>query len=170
MRLTTDIRLLTLSSRFLETGGNGIAMGDGITQFFGTVGLEDIGPDFVLSHELAHHIQYEMNLLGGEQTPENTRKAELMADYLATYFSAHPKGGVFDEDGLFKGAASAFNVGDCSFESNGHHGTPNQREEAVLLAVDLIASTRDNERILSTGDVVASFNEIYDDLLAPDAV
>lgn len=112
-----------------------------------------------------------MNLLGGMPTPESTRKGELMADYLAAYFCAHSKGGVFDDlEGLFQGAAAAFNVGDCSFDSPGHHGTPNQRETAVVLAVDLIASTRDNERILSTAEVVASFNEIYEDIVAADAV
>ena len=146
-------------------------MGDGLTQFFESVGLQDIGPDYVLGHEMAHHIQYESGLLGGPQTPESTREGELMADYLAAYFSAHPKGGVFtDIEGLYKGAAAAFNVGDCGFDSPGHHGTPNQRENAVLFAVDLIDSTADDDRILSSAEVITAFYEIYADLLAPDAL
>ena len=152
-------------------GGNGIAIGDGITQFFGTVGLEDIGPDYVLFHEMAHHIQYESGTFdNSDNWAEGSRKSELMADYLAAYYAFHSRGGTFESPArLEKVAAAAFNTGDCDFYSFDHHGTPNQRAKAVEFAVDLIDSMNDSEQILSTAEVIGAFNERYEELVAPDA-
>jgi hypothetical protein len=103
--------------------------GDGILVGLRATGFGDVGPEAVMSHEMAHHVQYENNTFATNPPgPEGTRRTELMADAFGTYAGAHKKGLSKPTNEIEKWANSFYEVGDCSFDDPGHHGTPNQRK------------------------------------------
>jgi len=145
-------------------------MGDGIVQYLEFSGLGDAGPDFVLFHEFGHHVQIANGVFDDlENIPEHTRYTELMADALAAYYAHHPRGATFQTKRIVECARAAFSVGDCSFGSPGHHGTPNQREKAVHFAVDLIDGNSKKGHILTSAEFIGLFDSVYDIIVAPDA-
>ncbi|WP_225077158.1 hypothetical protein, partial [Streptomyces sp. CoT10] len=105
-----------------------IIMGDGIMQGMTEVGLGDVAPRAIVGHEFGHHVQYQNNLFESDLAgPEATRRTELMADAFGTYYLTHARGEALNAARLLKSEKSFYQVGDCSFTSSGHHGTPNQR-------------------------------------------
>ena len=121
--------------------GAGIAMGDGIVSFLEDIGYGDGGPEYVLFHEFGHQVQFGSGVFDSppfDNDPENTRRTELMADALAAYYGHHPRGATFQTKRVEAMSESAFAVGDCFYDSPGHHGTPNQRAKAVKFATDLV--------------------------------
>jgi len=117
-----------------------IVIGEGILEVFDILGYGETTPGYVYAHEFGHHIQFERDLLGINATliqsnPFDVREIELMADAFAGYFLAHPKGGNFNTSMVHELLQDAFVIGDCVFnatENTGSHGTPNQRERAVM--------------------------------------
>jgi len=162
---------------FASTWGaqNTIAMGDGMTQFFETVGLETVGPEYVLYHEFAHHVQFATNA-GYRGSPERSRRTELMADFLAGYYATHYFGSLSVEEtdrseNIIMASMAAYNAGECAFHSPGHHGTPNQRKRAILTAKEVIESESDRTEIIPARELIAKFDEIYEKkIVVPDAV
>jgi hypothetical protein len=75
-------------------GGSSIVMGDGLRMFLESAETDDSGPDFIFFHEFAHQVQFGNNIDFGN-SPEDTRRAELMADALAAYFGHSPSGASF---------------------------------------------------------------------------
>ena len=113
-----------------------VVMGDGIFAGFEGIGLGDVAPDFILAHEMAHQVQYELGIFS-DDTPEGTRRTELMADGWAAYETAHARGATFRTKRLLDAVATPFNSGDCAFDDPNHHGTPDQRRRSASWGIDL---------------------------------
>lgn len=147
-----------------------IVMGEGIVEANDWMGLGSVGSQAVLSHEFAHHVQYEEGLFDADLPPnEATRRTELMADAYASYFSAHRKGLNLRKDVILTVQESFYAVGDCSFSSGGHHGTPNQRLRAAEWGADLAISARKQGHVLSLDELLARFEAQLPIIVAPDA-
>jgi hypothetical protein len=123
-------------------------LGDGILDFTDSLGLGEVGPDYIHAHEFGHAIQFIMDLenVSGDieayieiedaYSPADDRRNELEADAMAAYALAHEQGRNFELQ-LLRDAAKAGNaVGDCDVNGDDHHGTPEQRECAVLWGAD----------------------------------
>ena len=99
-----------------------IMMGDGYFEFQKSMGIGSEGPEYALSHEHAHHLQFTLGL-----SSQTARRQELMADALSAYFLSHATGGDMTGDELSNIHSIAYSVGDCAIYNDGHHGTPQQR-------------------------------------------
>lgn len=143
--------------------------GDGILEGLKATGYSDVGPESVLSHEMAHHVQYENGTFTGEETPEATRRTELMADGFGTYAGAHKKGLNSPPAEIEKWAKSFYEVGDCSFDSPGHHGTPNQRQASSAWGAAQYVDQADPEEIQGSLPLQQKFDAALPDLTKPDA-
>jgi hypothetical protein len=134
-----------------------IVMGDGILEAFTAVGYGDVAPQAILAHEFGHHIQFELNLFTDEDTPEATRRTELMADAYAAYYLSHARGASMQWKRVKQFLQVFFNIGDCSFESSGHHGTPTQRMAAAEWAYNLANSAQKQGHILTAQEFTKLF-------------
>ena len=92
-----------------------------------------------------------------------------MADAYASYFSAHRQGLNLRKDVILKVQESFYNVGDCSFESPGHHGTPNQRLAAAEWGADLAISAQKQGHVLTVDELTELFEAQLPIFLEPDA-
>jgi hypothetical protein len=95
----------------------------------------------VLSHEFGHLLQYlvmqnprsnKMMKVASDLSNSKTRDIELQADALAGWIFgiATIKGLGFDDNDLTAILNRVYSLGDFSFNSEQHHGTPNQRVNA----------------------------------------
>jgi uncharacterized protein len=82
---------------------------------------------YILAHEYAHAAQTV-----GEFRPQNITKIELQADCLAGFYMGAMPNVTFDRQDIEQIAQIAYRVGDYEFNNRQHHGTPEQRAEAVL--------------------------------------
>jgi hypothetical protein len=137
-----------------------LVMGDGILHAYDSFGLGDVGPRVVMGHEFAHHVQFELGVFdsGPTDPSEATRRTELMADGMASYHATHKKGLALNRKRVTDALLSFFTVGDCAFDSPGHHGTPLQRERAADWGADLAAAARPRSLVLSPAEVIARFD------------
>ena len=143
-----------------------IVIGDGVLAGLEAIGLGDVAPGFVHAHEFAHHVQHEVGVLGGDiPSPEATRRVELMADALGAYEVAHVRGATFRTKRLVGAIAIAFNNGDCGFESDNHHGTPEQRAHAVEWGVRVATADTPRATVMPPADLVDRFDAALPDLL-----
>jgi hypothetical protein len=62
-----------------------------------------------------------------------------------------------------------FDIGDCAFDDDGHHGTPNQRMKAAKFGFDVAESAKQKGKVLSSAEFHALFVKEYPKLIAPDA-
>lgn len=158
------------SDGFATTFRNLIVIGDGIVDM-----LADAGPDKeiiwtgVLAHEWAHQIQFKNMTAwypnGAGATPaEATRYTELEADFLAAYFMTHKRGATYNSKRVAQFLELYFQIGDCSFASSGHHGTPLQRRAAAELGFRLADEAQKQGHILTPQQAheyfVANFNSL----------
>ena len=107
-----------------------------------------------------------------ENTPEGSRFFELMADAFAGYFLHHPRGMSRQTKNIKDAVQASYNLGDCGFSSNGHHGTPLQRERTTEWAVSLVdedPAGPGKAKILTADEFIAKFTEVYTSLVSPDA-
>jgi hypothetical protein len=148
-----------------------IVMGEGLLD-----GLLDIGiggkegPDNVLAHEFAHHVQYEIGaFLEGPPTPEGTRRTELMADSFAAYYGAHALGNTFQAKRFADVMTASYEIGDCAFSSTNHHGTQLQREHAAAWGGWVADSQQKMGHKNGAVDMMDMFDAILPLLVAPDA-
>lgn len=147
-----------------------IVMGDGIIKATEAMGLGKTGPQAILAHEFAHHVQFEEGLFDSDlPAPEATRRTELMADAYAAYFSAHRKGLNLRKDVILEVQESFYAVGDCGFDNPGHHGTPNQRLAAAEWGADLAISTQKQGHVIELDTLHEMFEAQLPILVAPDA-
>jgi hypothetical protein len=145
-----------------------IIYGDGMLDFAEYIDVEDAGPDFFLSHEFAHLLQYNLGgVISAERTAESTRHSELMADALSAYYLAHEDGAFLRDGAIEELTVAAFSTGDCDFDRSSHHGTPNQRKGAAAYGAAL--ATEDQSTILSPKGFVDRFDADYVILIAPDS-
>jgi hypothetical protein len=144
-----------------------LVFGDGILRALEGIGLSDAGPQAVMGHEFGHHVQYELDH-AFPGTPEGTRHTELEADAMATYFVTNKKGMARNERRVVNSIVAFYAVGDCSFDSPGHHGTPNQRRKAAEWGAGLARQTAASA-VLSSATVVSRFEAQLPTILLPDA-
>ncbi len=140
-----------------------LIMGDGIIEAYDAIGLGDVGVRVILAHEFGHHVQYELGVFdtGPTDPAEATRRTELMADAMAAYFGTHKQGLALNKKRVADALLSFYTVGDCQFNSPGHHGTPLQRQRAADWGADLAAAAKPRSFILPP----ATFVELFDQAL-----
>ncbi|RJK94772.1 hypothetical protein [Vallicoccus soli] len=147
-----------------------IVFGDGILAFLEHLRIADVGARAILAHEFAHHVQFEQDLFDSPLTgPEATRRTELMADAFATYFATHKRGLTLNAKRLLQVERSFFEVGDCSFESDGHHGTPAQRLRASQWGADVARSAQKQGHVLPSLVLAGRFEAALPGFVRPDA-
>jgi predicted metalloprotease len=89
---------------------------------------------YVVAHEYGHNIQQESGQLAGRVSALPT---ELNADCLAGTWGHWEYGqGKMDDAGVKQVLDAALAVGDFDFMSPQHHGTPQQRRDALLTGFD----------------------------------
>ena len=164
---------LTSSDGFAWTLGgglSGIVIGDGLIELVASVGTEEkIGWTTVLSHEWAHQVQYQYDYIEYWQgqfnnAPEITRAIELEADFVSSYYMTHKRGATYNMKRIEQYLRNFFEIGDCSFTSSGHHGTPRQRMEASYSGNELAKSAQKKGKILSPEEIHMAFVEVLDDI------
>ena len=147
-----------------------VVIGDGFLDALSAMGLDDVGAPVVLAHEYAHQIQTESNLFDSPLTgPEATRRAELMADAYAGYFAVHPRGLSLNAKRVVDVQQTFYELGDCSFDDLGHHGTPDQGRRASTWAADLAAGARPKGHILPAETFATLFDAQLPAIVSPDA-
>lgn len=144
-----------------------IIIGEGMLQIFNEVGLGASSRKFLHAHEFAHQVQFEVEELNPDPLPEDTRRLELMADAFGAYYCAHRRGGRMRSNNILEVFNTAFNLGDCLFESVNHHGTPLQREASAEWGASLATSGR--PVVLSAETLFELFDAELPSLVAPDA-
>jgi predicted metalloprotease len=120
---------ITIAERFADgiySGGLDRALPGSAQGFGGTMG--DFAVAYVVAHEYGHQIQDELGVFDRNVPTVNT---ELQADCYAGNWAKS----AYDEDRLDDGDIqealnAALAVGDFDFGNAGHHGTPEQREDA----------------------------------------
>ena len=95
---------------------------------------------------------------GPTDPAEATRRTELMADSMASYFATHKRGLALNSKRVADALLSFYTVGDCSFASPGHHGTPLQRQRAADWGADLAAAAQPRSSVLPAAVVVETFD------------
>ena len=146
-----------------------LIFGDGILDALQYMGIGDIGPRAVMGHEFGHHVQYEDNLFDSPLTgAEATRRTELMADAFGTYFATHARGLALNTKRVLTVEKSFYEVGDCSYTSPGHHGTPNQRLRSATWAAGIADAARPQGHILPSLTFARMFDDKLPELVAPD--
>lgn len=159
---------------FSTTTTNLIVLGDGIIQTLAEAGVDnDIVVSGILSHEWVHQIQvnnapdwYGFELAERPNTAEFTRLMELEADFFTGYYLTHKRGGTYNWKRVAEFLELFYNIGDCSFTSPGHHGTPNQRLAASRLGSIIADETLPKGHILSADELHSLFLAGYDDIIA----
>lgn len=148
-----------------------IVMGDGIMQGMAAIGLGEVGPRAILGHEFGHTVQFAGGLFDNTDLTgaEATRRTELMADAFGLYYLTHARGEALNAKRLLPSVQTFYQVGDCSFASDGHHGTPNQRMAASQWASDLANAALPQGHIQPSLGLAARFDAKLPDLVAPDA-
>jgi hypothetical protein len=147
------------SDPFIASLPDKLVFGDGILEAYDAIGLGDVGPRVIMGHEFAHHVQYELGTFdtGPTDPAAATRRTELMADAMASYYATHKKGLALNSKRVVDALLSFYTVGDCVFTSPGHHGTPLQRERAAQWGVDLAAAAQKKGHVLPAERVIELF-------------
>lgn len=136
-----------------------IVMGDGIMEAFTAIGFNDVAPQGILAHEFGHQIQFQLNLFSnGPRTPEATRRTELMADAYAAYYLSHARGASMQWKRVQQFLQVFYNIGDCSFSSTGHHGTPAQRMAAAEFGYNVANDAQKQGKILTAQE----FDQLFE--------
>jgi hypothetical protein len=154
------------------TVGKKIVMGDGILEGFAALGYGDVAPQAIFAHEYAHQIQYEKNYFADVATldgPEQTRYTELMADAMSAYFLTHARGEALNKFRVQQFLEVFYQIGDCAFDNDGHHGTPYQRLRAAQLGFNIADQYQQQGHILTSQEFHDRFVAEYPRLIAPDA-
>ncbi len=147
-----------------------IVMGEGVIDALHAMGIGDVGPESVLAHEFAHHVQFEQDLFDSPlEGAEATRRTELMADAMGTYHLTHKRGLALNARRVLEAEQTFYAVGDCGFADPGHHGTPLQRLRASAWGADLAADQQKQGHVLPSLVVASRFDRALPRLVAPDA-
>ena len=91
----------------------------------------------IIAHEFGHILEFSVGLLNP------SARLELAADYLAGWYIGvkHRGGETFQVQSF---ARSLYNKGDYQFNQPGHHGTPNQRVQAMSFGYKLATENNIN--------------------------
>jgi hypothetical protein len=147
-----------------------VVFGEGMAIALDALGVGTTGAKAVVGHEMAHHVQFEQGYFDSPLTgPEATRRTELMADAFGTYFVAHKRGMNFNAVQIHQAEQTFYQVGDCAFDNNGHHGTPNQRLKASVWGAELARATASPFPVLASDALFAKFEKKLPSFVKPDA-
>jgi uncharacterized protein len=96
----------------------------------------DFAVAYVLAHEYAHNLQQELGVFDNSVSP-NARPFELQADCMAGVwaYSVFAKGDLQDGD-IQEATNAALAVGDFDVGNAQHHGTPEERRDALVAGWD----------------------------------
>jgi hypothetical protein len=152
-----------------------VVMGDGILDAYKVLGFDDVALQAIFAHEFGHHIQYERDYLDevppGAVAPiseaELTRHNELMADAFSAYYLTHSRGAAMNRKRVTEFLQVFFQIGDCSFTSDGHHGTPTQRMRAATFGFNVADQAQKQGHILTAAQFHTLFQAAYTSFLAP---
>ena len=141
-----------------------IVIGDGLVSMLAEVGIDPkVVWSSILAHEWGHQIQF-LNydnrvypIPAFDNTPESTRMTELEADFITGYYLTHKRGATYNWKRIEQGLQAFFEIGDCGFGSDGHHGTPNQRLASAKAGYELANGTEKKGKILSQQEVHDAF-------------
>ncbi|WP_111709281.1 hypothetical protein [Lutibacter citreus] len=143
--------------------GDLIVIGDGLVELASEAGVDaKVVWNGILAHEWAHQIQTNNRSEwypngAADNVPEATRTTELEADFIAAYYLTHKRGATYNLKRVQDFNELFFNIGDCGFTSDGHHGTPLQRAEAANQGYLLAKNTFPKGKILSVNEVHEAF-------------
>lgn len=152
-----------------------IVMGDGILEGYATLGFGDVAPQAVYAHEFGHQVQFANGYFGDSYATtgsgaERTRYTELMADAFSGYYLTHKRGAALNRHRVEEFLQVFFQIGDCGFNSAGHHGTPNQRMKSATLGFEIADQAQKQGHILTSAQFHDRFVAAYPQIVAPDAV
>ena len=139
--LSFDAFAIALEGDFDQ--GDLIVLGDGLIELMAETGIDKkVILSGILSHEWAHQIQFNNFETwypdgAADNVPEATRTTELEADFFTGYYLTHQRGGTHNWQRAKQFLDLFYNIGDCSFDNDGHHGTPDQRMEAAKKGYEL---------------------------------
>jgi predicted metalloprotease len=96
----------------------------------------DFAVAYVLAHEYAHNLQQELGVFDNSVSP-SARPFELQADCMAGVwaYSVFAKGDLQEGD-IEEATNAALAVGDFDVGNEQHHGTPDERREALVAGFD----------------------------------
>lgn len=135
-----------------------IIVGDGIVDALTALGVGDVGPRAVLAHEFGHHVQFRTGTYFSPlPPPEASRRIELMADAMSTYFAVHAHGLSLNAKRVLLAERTFFDLGDCAYDNPAHHGTPEQRMRSAAWAADVASSARPRGKVLPSRTFIAMF-------------
>ena len=137
-----------------------------------------MAPQAIYAHEFGHHVQHLKGYFNdalavaptAEAQPEATRYIELMADAYSAYYLTHSRGAAMNRKRVKQFLEVFYEIGDCGFAYDGHHGTPNQRKAAALFGFRVADEAQKQGHILSADAFHARFVQAYPELVKPDAV
>ncbi|MFF5713862.1 hypothetical protein [Streptomyces sp. NPDC012756] len=81
---------------------------------------------------------------------------------------AHSRGEALHARRLLDSEKSSYEVGDCGYTSDGHHGTPNQRFAASSRGASLADDAANQGHVLSSRTVDELFEVKPPDIVKPD--
>lgn len=151
-----------------------IVIGDGIIDLLEQTGIRrGVIWNGIMAHEWAHHIQFNNQEKwypngAADNAPEATRTTELEADFFTGYYVTHKKGGTQNWRRTQQFLELFFNIGDCSFTSDGHHGTPLQRMEAARRGYLLARNVQSKGLVLNANQVHNRFLNKLDKILGEE--
>ncbi|MBO0841829.1 MAG: hypothetical protein J2O46_01490, partial [Nocardioides sp.] len=147
-----------------------VMIGDGIAEGLKAIGLDDTtAMEAVEGHEYGHQVQFANDLFDESTGPEASRRTELEADALGTYFMVHVHGEHLRKGDVLTDEKTFYEVGDCNYDSDGHHGTPNQRYRSASWAADLAETTTPKGQALPSRTFDSDFEQELPTIVAPDA-
>jgi uncharacterized protein len=92
----------------------------------------DFAVAYVLAHEYAHNLQHELGVFDNSVTPA-AKPFELQADCMAgTWANSVYEQGLLQPGDLQEATDAALAVGDFDVGNAQHHGTPEERRDALL--------------------------------------
>jgi predicted metalloprotease len=96
----------------------------------------DFAVAYVIAHEYAHNVQEELGVYDGRQG-EQARPFELQADCLSgTWANSVFEQGLLESGDIEEALSTALAIGDFEVGSEQHHGTPEERRDALQLGFE----------------------------------
>jgi hypothetical protein len=135
-----------------------IIMGDGVMEAYTAIGYGDVAPQAILAHEYGHQVQFQLHVFTSESSPAATRRTELMADAFSAYYLSHARGASMQWKRVRQFLQVFYNIGDCGFDDDSHHGTPLQRMAAAEWAYHLADDAQKQGHILTAQRFVSLFD------------
>jgi hypothetical protein len=145
-----------------------VILGDGVMDAYTAIGFGDVAPQALIAHEYGHIVQYKLGILRDIfdiDSPETSRRIELMAEAFAAYYLSHARGAAMQWKRVKEFLQVSYNAGDCDFTSLFHHGTPTQRMAAADWAYNLANNAQKQGHILTAQEFIALFDAHYSEIL-----